>query len=211
VRRTRAARPAQAAHPLLVVAGSPVATAIAAAWGAAEASVFFIVPDVWSGFVALLAPRAALTATGATVGGAVVGAALAFRLARAAPDRYESYLRRLPGIRVDDPEVTAAELREHGYAAFLRAPLGGQPVKLYVAAAARQGRPLSAVLLLTALNRLERLVPLGLAAAAAGVAARRVVRRRPGAVAGIYVAGWSAFYAAYWGLRSGRRRSAGGS
>lgn len=211
MRPSRVARPPPAAHPLLAVARSPVATGIAAGWGAAEASVFFVVPDVWLGFVALLAPRSALTATGATVGGAVVGAAVAFRLAQAAPDRYTSYLRRLPGIRPDDPEVTAAELREHGSVAFFRAPLGGQPVKLYVAAAARQGRPLSAVLLLTALNRLERLGPFGLAAAAAGVAARRLVRRRPVAVAAVYVAGWSTFYAAYWGLRSGRRRDAGRS
>ena len=44
---------------------------IAFVWGMAEATFFFVVPDVYLGFIALLHPRRALMATMMAVGGAI--------------------------------------------------------------------------------------------------------------------------------------------
>ena len=57
---------------------SPAALWVAAGWGLAEAALFFIVPDVWLGFVSLYAPRRMVVTLLATVAGALVGATLLF-------------------------------------------------------------------------------------------------------------------------------------
>ena len=51
---------------------------LAAVWGFSEATLFFIVPDVIVGLIALHHPRKALWAGGAAVAGACVGGALLY-------------------------------------------------------------------------------------------------------------------------------------
>jgi membrane protein YqaA with SNARE-associated domain len=60
---------------------SSAAPLIAFIWGLAEATLFFIVPDVYLGFVALFDWRRALRALAAPIAGAVLGGALMYALA----------------------------------------------------------------------------------------------------------------------------------
>ena len=177
------------------------AIAVAAVWGAAEASFFFIVPDAWIGLVALLAPRRAPAAVAAAVAGAIAGALALFLAGARSGDTVDRAFLRLPGIRVRDVQEVRHAVSSRGYRAFLDAPLRALPVKLYVREAQRAGRPLAPVLAATALNRLARLVPVTAAFALIGRRQRRLVAQRRRAVLAVYAAGWTLFYALYWRRR----------
>ena len=80
----------------------------AALWGFAEATFFFLVPDVILTAIAILDWRLALAACLAGVVGALIGGALMFRQGRDRYERVQAFLLRMPGIstamlqRVDD-------------------------------------------------------------------------------------------------------------
>ncbi len=190
-------RPPSAIHR---IAASTGALWVAAAWGAAEASLFFLVPDLWVMFVALFAPGRTLKVLLATVAGALVGATLLWWLAPSWPALGDA-VAALPGIRPVDLATASGELDGQGLGAFLNGPLQGLPVKLYIHGAALLGQPLGGVLLMVALNRLERV---GLSAAVAwvvGTVFRRPIERHPRAVLAGYVGLMLVTYGAYFTLR----------
>lgn len=176
---------------------------VAAAWGLAEASFFFIVPDFWLGLVALFAPRRAFRTLGAIAIGAVAGAALLALAATMAPGGVADLLNRLPGIAPADLAQARGELEAQGVIAFLNAPLQGLPVKIYVHEATQLGLPAPLILVFTALNRIERIGLFGLVMVLVGLAARRVAVRFPRTIGVGYLAAWAIFYAAYWSGRPG--------
>ncbi|CAG7843983.1 hypothetical protein USB125703_00201 [Pseudoclavibacter triregionum] len=114
--------------------------AVAAVWGAAEASCFFIVPDVWLSRIAMRDAPRAYRATLSALAGALLGGlatrAWARRRGRAATARA---LRRLPAISGAMIDRVEGEVRERGARALLLGPLRGVPYKLYVRAAAHEG------------------------------------------------------------------------
>ena len=175
------------------------ALAIAFTWAMMEASLFFVVPDVWLGFVALYAPRRMLATLAATVLGAVAGGAMLYLVTPLLGDTLSGWLVHLPGIGATDLVRARAELARQGIAAFLNGPLQGLPVKLYIHAGALDGLGLPGALLGVALNRLERIGVFGLVMAFVGVIGRPVIVRWPRAVLLVYVTAWVMFYAAYWG------------
>ena len=89
-----------------------------------------------------------------------------------------------------------------GWPAFLGGTVQGLPLKLYVHAASLRGLPLADVLLGVALNRIERMLVLGLVMAVVGVMARPIIVRWPRAVALIYESGWLVFYSLFWASRA---------
>ncbi len=182
------------------IAASTGALWVAAGWGAAEASLFFLVPDLWVMFVALFAPGRTLRALGATIAGALVGATLLWWLTPSWPALGDA-IAALPGIRPVDLATASSELSGQGLGAFLNGPLQGLPVKLYVHGAALLGQPLGGVLLMVALNRLERV---GLSAAVAwavGTVFREPIERHPRAVLAGYIGLVLVIYGAYFTLR----------
>jgi hypothetical protein len=170
---------------------------VGAGWGFAEASLFFIVPDAWLGFVALFAPRRMLPMLGAILAGAAVGAACLYLATIAWADELTSLILALPAIAPADLEQARRQLQDAGAGAILPALADGRPVKLYIHGAALDGIGLSEVVVFTVLNRLLRLLLVGGVMAAIGAVGRSIVARSPRAVAALYVAGWVVFYAAY--------------
>jgi hypothetical protein len=172
---------------------------VAAAWGAAEATLFFVVPDVWVGLAALAAPRRTLRVVLATVVGAVAGTVGLYMAGRhgcgATIDRA---FERLPGVTVSDVALVQSELDSSGVAAFVRAPLRAVPLKLYTRQAQRAGWALPLVLAGATGNRLVRLIPVAAAFALLGHALRGRIEARPGVALTVYGVGWAAFYAWYW-------------
>ncbi len=151
-------------------------------------------------FVALFAPGRTLKALLATIAGALVGATLLWWLAPAWPAVGDT-IAALPGIRPVDLATASGELGGQGLGAFLNGPLQGLPVKVYIHGAALLGQPLAGVLLMVALNRLERV---GLSAAVAwfvGTIFRRPIARHPGMVLVGYVGLTVVIYGAYFTLR----------
>ena len=107
------------------------AAAIAFGWGFAEATLFFVVPDVWIGLLALFSWRAGLRAVAWAVMGALLGGALMYGVgAQLPPDRSARLLDAVPAISPGMIERVEEEMRERGPASMLLGPL--RAARLYL-------------------------------------------------------------------------------
>jgi membrane protein DedA with SNARE-associated domain len=170
-------------------------------WGAAEATVFFVIPDVLTCYAALTDPRRMPRAYLAAVVGALAGSAVLHTASRPLGAQLEGLFASLPGISAADIEDARRTVERRGPAALVQLPLNGQPIKLYVYSAALLGSPAGKVLPYVALNRLARLGSSATAAAATGWLLRGQIERHPSLTRLAYVGGWAAFYAVYWARR----------
>lgn len=129
---------------------------LAALWGFAEATLFFVVPDVALGFVALRSRRVALAACLWAFSGALVGGAVMYAWGRAAPAAAEAALGRVPGIDRGVIERVRGELATSGVGAVALGPLRTTPYKIYAVEAGATGAPPLAVLAASVPSRLGR-------------------------------------------------------
>lgn len=171
-------------------------------WGAAEASLFFIVADVLIGWIALsrgLRPgliAAALAALGATVGGAML-----FVAAERAPATVARLIEAGPAVpRGAVAEAVPLMTRPDWPAILLKAAFTGRPYRVHAAAA--PGRvPAAALVAATPVVRLPRFLIVALAFGLIGARLRpRLTLPR---LLALHVAGWAVFYAVYWSLTPG--------
>ena len=180
-------------------AATPWAAGVGLLWGFAEATLFFIVPDVLLGAVALFAPRAAPRLLAFTLAGALAGGALTYGVAsELRPSQSESVLDRVPTVKDSAIHRVEREMREDGPRSIVYGPLRmGTPYKLYARAAAVEDEGFSSFFLWSIPGRLERMLPVTLVAALVGFLARGWIARRPRAVLGSYGALWLAVYIVY--------------
>lgn len=176
--------------------GNRLVTLGAALWGLAEATVFFIVPDVLLSFIAQVSLKRALFAALAAGAGAMAGGALLHAFASADPQAAQALLLNVPGI---SPELVArvAGLIEGGLlAGMVAGSLSGAPYKIFVVDAALAGVPLLTLVLVSLPARLLRFA---LAALASWLIFNRLLghlalRTRRWMLAGF----WLVFYAGYF-------------
>lgn len=179
---------------------------IAGAWGFAEATFFFVVPDVWTSRVGLRHPKRALGTTVSALGGAMAGGALTYwwgRKRAAATSRQA--LMKVPAVTEAMISGVEQEMAESGAASLLRGPTRGVPYKIYARAAGLQRIPLLAFLAWSVPGRMIRFIVV--TSAVSGIAA--VGRRRfPGLsernISTIFWMCWTAFYAVFIPLKSRR-------
>jgi hypothetical protein len=175
---------------------------IAAGWGFAEAILFFLVADVPISWIAVRWGwrSGALAAVAAALAAAAGGAAL-YLWAKADPAGAHDAIIALPGIDETLAAKTAGRFAEGGYWAMLTGSLSGVPYKLFVLAAADQGRALLPLILLSPLVRLPRFLAVALLAAGANkaMAPYLVMRARLALLALV----WLLFYAFYFALMPG--------
>src|SRR6185436_9062374 len=107
------------------------ALAIAFAWGLAEATFFFIVPDVLLTLIACRALRPAVKATIAALAGALVGGALMFAFGGSATATARDFLDHVPGISPWLITQVASQIDERELLAVLLGPIKGIPYKIY--------------------------------------------------------------------------------
>lgn len=174
--------------------------AIAALWGFAEATVFFVVPDVWLTYVAARRGAAAalvaglLAAVGAALGGAVLWTVGAHAAAWA-----RSLLDLVPAIGPDMIAGVGAEIASGSWPlALLHGSLSGVPYKIYaVEAGAANVAALPFVLASVPIRMVRFAATACLAALAAHLLARRGWARWTRLV---WALAWVVFYAVYWAL-----------
>ena len=173
-------------------------TAMAAlAWGLAEATVFFIVPDVLLSLVAQRAGlRAAVVATGFAVLGACVGGLIMWQLGRAYPDTMIAALDLVPAISAEMVERARSSLAAGPLDALLAGAFSGIPYKVFAGTAASAGISAPSLLLLTIPARAARF----LVAVAVTVLVDRGILRGLTELARrrILVGFWLVFYAVYF-------------
>ena len=173
------------------------AEALAAAlWGLAEATFFFIVPDVIISMIAVQGRlRAALGAALAALAGALAGGWLMHAWGAGASEKViRGFLDAVPAISADMIERAYAALHELGAWAVLWGPLTGTPYKIYAALAPHAGVPVGIFLLISVPARLGRFL---LVALAAHVLGRLLKRFLPGLNP---LWAWGGFWLVFYGL-----------
>lgn len=100
-------------------------------WGLAEATVFFIVPDVLLSFVALRSLRRAFTCCLLALAGALLGGVGMYWLGQQWPEAMTRLLDRIPAIAPPMLARVARELADSGALAIMLGPLSGTPYKAY--------------------------------------------------------------------------------
>jgi membrane protein YqaA with SNARE-associated domain len=131
---------------------------LAFAWGLAEATFFFIVPDVLTSRLVLQKPRAGFTACLCSLAGALLGGLLLFFLGRQ-PEMLPPLavaIDWLPGISPALMEKARLGLEQHGPAALFTGVLAGIPYKLYATQSAAAGLGLGVFVVASTAARLLR-------------------------------------------------------
>jgi len=178
-------------------AARPAALALAATWAAAEAVVLPIVPDVGLGLLVLAAPPRTLRLFAAVLVGAVAGTLVLAAFATQAPDSARSMLLAVPGIDAGVLGEADRALTEHGVAGF--AQFGpGPPLKAYTVEWLGNGGDVAGMLVGAVVNRVTRVGPVLLAAAAVGLLFGSWFRSHARLTIVTYAAMWVALYAVLW-------------
>jgi membrane protein YqaA with SNARE-associated domain len=170
--------------------------AIALLWGFAEATVFFVVPDVWISHVATRSLRRGLWACVSALAGALAGGIVVFWWGQRHEAALLALYDRLPAIGPPLIERVAGQLESLGGAGLVLGGFSGAPYKLYAVQAASAGMGLPTFLGFSVLARGLRFVLVALLAWAIG----RVLAAKLGdrATRWILAAFWIVFYAWYW-------------
>lgn len=167
-------------------------------WGLAEATLFFVVPDVFLSWLALERRRTALLACAAATAGALLGGAVMFTWATHQPARAETIVEALPAVSTAMLERVRHELSTDGWAAMVTGAFRGTPYKIYAVEAGRLHLGRTGFLLATPLARLPRF--LLLTWLASWVAARTPQAWSLGRKRRVHVAVCTLFYFLYWSL-----------
>jgi membrane protein YqaA with SNARE-associated domain len=179
-----------------LVCGAP-GVALAFLWGLAEATFFFVVPDVIISLAAMLRPRRAWYHLVASLAGALTGGFGMFLWgAHHAQDALQA-VGRVPFVRQSMIEHVEASYQRQGMVALLFGPLSGIPYKIYAVEAPRF-QTLAGFLWGSIPARGERFVLVLLIFAGLGAVLRRIGRPQARFVVW-HAAIWTVFYALYWG------------
>jgi membrane protein YqaA with SNARE-associated domain len=169
--------------------------AIALAWGFAEATLFFVIPDVWVTRVALRSRREALFAVAFAIAGAMAGGVLVYLWGVRDPATVRAVFDALPAISPGLIDGIGAHWQQLGVWAPLVGAFSGVPYKLYAAQAAGHVG-LGTFVALSVVARGARFLVFALVAhAIARWATPRIGTRR---VLAAWLGLWIVGYAAYW-------------
>lgn len=164
-------------------------------WGMAEASFFFIVPDVLISAVALRSGRSAFAAVLGSLAGACIAGAAMFHWSQADPASARAAVDAVPFIPARLFEIAQTLSADHGGLAILFGSFIGVPYKVF-AVQAPDSLSIAAFLGWTLPGRAARFV---LTAVVASMLARKLRSRwQPRAITGAWAVLWIAIYAGYW-------------
>jgi membrane protein YqaA with SNARE-associated domain len=172
-------------------------TALALVWGFAEATLFFIVPDVLLSAIAVArGRRAALSAAAWTIAGAVLGGLLIYRWSAGDCLGAVAAIDRLPAISPAMIEAARVALERNGAGAMVTGALTGVPYKVYAIMAPQAGIRLATFLAVSIPARALRflLVVVLSDTVSRRLAVRLTLRLRGGLLASF----WLLFYAVFW-------------
>lgn len=168
-------------------------------WGAAEATLFFFVPDVLLTYIGLRqGPRAAATASVVAAFGAALGGALMYLWSQSDPNGAYAGVLAVPAISADMARAAAEAMDANWFAATLMGPLSSTPFKLYAILAPHAGVPLWAFAAASMAARLPRFLVVSIGVALIGQGLRRWLTDQQ--LNWVLVGAWLLFYAAFFAL-----------
>lgn len=171
---------------------------IALLWGVAEATLFFIVPDVLLTWIVLGRQRPVPQCYAAALAGALLGGTCMYLWGGSDAAAANAVLLHVPAIDGAMLAAATGSLHEHGLSAMLGGSFAGVPYKIYAVNAAGAGIPLWLFLLYSIPARLLRWLLAGglawlLRRSVLAHASRRLITT-------LFVAFWLLFYAVFFAL-----------
>lgn len=173
-----------------------LSTLLAVLWGGAEATIFFIVPDVLLSIVVLRRPRLAAWLCLATLAGALAGGLLMYLWGRHNLPAAEGLLLALPAIGGDMLAGVRTQLETTGVMALFVGPLTGTPYKIYAVFSPHAGVALPLFLVVSIPARLLRFVAVTLLVHLINRLLTPLLGQRQRL--GLLLVVWCAFYAWYF-------------
>ncbi len=177
---------------------SRAALAVAFIWGLAEATVFFIVPDVLLTLLACRALGAALKGTVAALGGALIGGAAMYVFGRYAAEPARLLLDQVPAISATLIAAVESQIAERGLASVMLGPLKGIPYKIYAVEWGARGGSLLGFLLVSIPARYARFLLSALAVNVIASLLKPWTRGRAWVELSLLAIFWVAFYSFYF-------------
>ena len=166
-------------------------------WGFAEATLFFIVPDVLLTLIALLSFRRSAKVLGCILVGALAGGTIMFYLGASQPEKTQAAILHVPFVSQAMFAKTQKSFQRDGIWALTKGPGNGIPYKVYAAQSARYSS-LPLFLFASVLARMERFALFWAIAALLGTAFRRKILQQPKIAMAVHVCIWCLGYAWYW-------------
>ena len=167
-------------------------------WGFAEATAFFIVPDVYLGLVALFNWKRGVGAMAAAVIGAMAGGSIMYSLGMERLSGMNQFLDQIPLINAGMVSDIAMKMQAEGLVTMVNGPLRGVPYKIYAVQAGGQSLPYLSFLFMTILARVERLLPVTLLAGGLGKWFKAFIEKHTLLVVAIYSLIWGVVYSLYY-------------
>jgi membrane protein YqaA with SNARE-associated domain len=167
-----------------------------AVWGFAEATLFFVVPDVLLSAIALRDQRTAVRASFAAVLAAMIGGTLMYFWGAHQPETAQKIVSSLPAIGPGVMTHARDGMVNQGPLAIVLGPLTATPYKTYALQASAVGMPYWLFLLITPIARLPRFLMVSLLAGAFARMAGRWLSIR--AMYAIWFVAWLGVYIVLW-------------
>lgn len=171
--------------------------AIAFAWGVAEATLFFVVPDLITTLSAGTRWRRSLRHVGLVIAGSLLGGLTMFAWASTSPNAARDAVADVPFVNAQMFERVARDLDDHGAWGLCMGPTSGTPYKVYAVLSPGRVSP-TLFTLVSVPARAERLALTWVQFAVLGWALRRWSKHPTRWLLGIHAAYWLAVYAFYW-------------
>jgi membrane protein YqaA with SNARE-associated domain len=166
-------------------------------WGFAEATLFFIVPDVLLTLIALFSFRRSARVLACILIGALAGGTIMFYLGISKPAQAKAAVLHVPFVSQAMFVKTHLSFQHDGIWALTKGPGNGIPYKVY-GVQARQYSALWLFLLVSLLARLERFAVFWLIAGTMGILFRRNILRQPKITVAVHACIWIFGYVCYW-------------
>jgi hypothetical protein len=170
------------------------------AWGLAEATLFFVIPDVLLTWIATRSRRRALWGCAFALVGALAGGSLMYRWSAGDHAAAVAAVDRVPFVPSTMIARVERDLERHGALAVVTGAWMGRPYKLYAVEAPAAIMSATAFLAATVPARLLRFVAFVLVASA--ISRRTTPRWGARATTALWAAVWIVNYAVYWTLMS---------
>ncbi len=171
---------------------------LALLWGLAEATLFFIVPDVCTSAAGIDNLKRGLMACLWALLGALAGGILMYLWGQWDPVSSARWVESVPAISPAMMDKVRASLQSHGVGAVFFGPLQGIPYKTYAVQAQGAGISLALFLLISIPARLIRFV---LVTVLAHVIARHgLAGRTPAFKRTVLLLAWAVFYSVYFAM-----------
>jgi hypothetical protein len=175
---------------------------LAGLWGFAEATLFFIVPDVLLTWIAVRhGTRQAVMASLAAVAGAMLGGVVLYMWAAYDPALARTVVNAVPAISASMASGVGADVQNGGATAIFAGGFTGVPYKIYALESGAAGIGMAWFVLATLVARFARF--LGSVFLVAGLAWLMAQRFAPATINRTLIIGWVGFYAGYFALMAG--------